>query len=432
MAMTVRFGTDGIRGRASDEITTDLAYRLGFAVASVFSSPVFVGYDTRESSPALALAVLAGLRDNGATGINLGYFTTPGVAVIARQRGGVGVVVSASHNPYFDNGLKVLGLGGGKLDHATEDAVTVALNAAPSPIDNFDEVVIDAAAEDEYVQQLRNLVPSDLSSLHIVLDCANGAASHVARELFAATGARLTVINDHPDGRNINEQCGSTHVEGLVAKVLEVRADLGLAVDGDADRLIAVDARGQVRNGDDLMILFAADFLERDTLGGGLVVTSMANLGLHHALKDTGIAIVETDVGDRNVVMALEEQSWSFGGEQSGHLIFRDLAPTGDGLLTGLMLADLVVRRGPLGEQADSSWQRVPQQLINIARESYDDEAVHLLFEELRADYAIETADVRLFIRPSGTEPIVRVMIEALNGEFVDAFSARLQSLFLA
>lgn len=432
MAMTVRFGTDGIRGRASDEITTDLAYRLGFAVASVFSSPVFVGYDTRESSPALALAVLAGLRDNGATGINLGYFTTPGVAVIARQRGGAGVVVSASHNPYFDNGLKVLGLGGGKLDHATEDAVTVALNAAPSPIDSFDEVVIDAAAEDEYVQQLRNLVPSDLSSLHIVLDCANGAASHVARELFAATGARLTVINDHPDGRNINEQCGSTHVEGLVAKVLEVRADLGLAVDGDADRLIAVDARGQVRNGDDLMILFAADFLERDTLGGGLVVTSMANLGLHHALKDTGIAIVETDVGDRNVVMALEEQSWSFGGEQSGHLIFRDLAPTGDGLLTGLMLADLVVRRGPLGEQADSSWQRVPQQLINIARESYDDEAVHLLFEELRADYAIETADVRLFIRPSGTEPIVRVMIEALNGEFVDAFSARLQSLFLA
>lgn len=432
MAMTVRFGTDGIRGRASDEITTDLAYRLGFAVASVFSSPVFVGYDTRESSPALALAVLAGLRDNGATGINLGYFTTPGVAVIARQRGGVGVVVSASHNPYFDNGLKVLGLGGGKLDHATEDAVTVALNAAPSPIDSFDEVVIDAAAEDEYVQQLRHLVPSDLSSLHIVLDCANGAASHVARELFAATGARLTVINDHPDGRNINEQCGSTHVEGLVAKVLEVRADLGLAVDGDADRLIAVDARGQVRNGDDLMILFAADFLERDTLGGGLVVTSMANLGLHHALKDTGIAIVETDVGDRNVVMALEEQSWSFGGEQSGHLIFRDLAPTGDGLLTGLMLADLVVRRGPLGEQADSSWQRVPQQLINIARESYDDEAVHLLFEELRADYAIETADVRLFIRPSGTEPIVRVMIEALNGEFVDAFSARLQSLFLA
>lgn len=432
MAMTVRFGTDGIRGRASDEITTDLAYRLGFAVASVFSSPVFVGYDTRESSPALALAVLAGLRDNGATGINLGYFTTPGVAVIARQRGGAGVVVSASHNPYFDNGLKVLGLGGGKLDHATEDAVTVALNAAPSPIDSFDEVVIDAAAEDEYVQQLRHLVPSDLSSLHIVLDCANGAASHVARELFAATGARLTVINDHPDGRNINEQCGSTHVEGLVAKVLEVRADLGLAVDGDADRLIAVDARGQVRNGDDLMILFAADFLERDTLGGGLVVTSMANLGLHHALKDTGIAIVETDVGDRNVVMALEEQSWSFGGEQSGHLIFRDLAPTGDGLLTGLMLADLVVRRGPLGEQADSSWQRVPQQLINIARESYDDEAVHLLFEELRADYAIETADVRLFIRPSGTEPIVRVMIEALNGEFVDAFSARLQSLFLA
>jgi phosphoglucosamine mutase len=214
--------------------------------------------------------------------------------------------------------------------------------------------------------------------------------------------------------------------------VVELGADLGLAFDGDADRLIAVDAGGNVRDGDDLMILFATDFFERNTLGGGLVVTSMANLGLHHALRETGIAIVETDVGDRNVLMSLEEQSWSFGGEQSGHLIFRDLAPTGDGLLTGLMLADLVVRRGPLAEQAERAWQRVPQQLINVARDDYDDEAVHQLFEELRADYGIEASDVRLLIRPSGTEPVVRVMIEALNAEFVDSFAARLQSIFLA
>jgi phosphoglucosamine mutase len=432
MTMTVRFGTDGIRGRAYDEITTDLAYRLGYAVASVFNTPVFVGYDTRESSPPLAAAVLAGLRDNGATGVNVGYFTTPGVAVIARQRSGVGVVVSASHNPYYDNGLKVLGLGGGKLDHATEQAVTEALNVAPSSNGPFEYVAIDETAEHDYASQLRHLVPSDLSSLHLVLDCANGAASHVAHELFEATGARLTTINDRPDGRNINEQCGSTHVEGLVAKVVELGADLGLAFDGDADRLIAVDAGGNVRDGDDLMILFATDFFERNTLGGGLVVTSMANLGLHHALRETGIAIVETDVGDRNVLMSLEEQSWSFGGEQSGHLIFRDLAPTGDGLLTGLMLADLVVRRGPLAEQAERAWQRVPQQLINVARDDYDDEAVHQLFEELRADYGIEASDVRLLIRPSGTEPVVRVMIEALNAEFVDSFAARLQSIFLA
>ena len=431
MVKPVRFGTDGIRGRADDEITPDLAYRLGFAVASVFAAPVFVGYDTRESSPTLARAVLAGLRDNGAVGVNLGYFTTPGVAVIASQRGGVGVVVSASHNPYYDNGLKVLGLGGGKLDHATEEAVTTALNAAPSSTSTFDDVAIDESAQHDYAQHLRSLVPRDLSSLHIVLDCANGAASHVAHELFESTGARLTTINDQPDGRNINKECGSTHVQGLVAKVSELGADLGLAFDGDADRLIAVDAEGSVRDGDDLMVLFATDFFERNALGGGLVVTSMANLGLHRALAQTGIAIVETDVGDRNVLMSLEEQSWMFGGEQSGHLIFRGLAPTGDGLLTGLLLADLVVRRGPLAQQARSAWERVPQQLVNVARDDYDDDAVHALFDELRLDYGIEPADVRLLIRPSGTEPVVRVMIEALNAEFVDAFSARLQSIFL-
>jgi phosphoglucosamine mutase len=180
------------------------------------------------------------------------------------------------------------------------------------------------------------------------------------------------------------------------------------------------------------MILFASDLLERNLLGGGLVVTSMANLGLHHAFKDAEFSIIEVDVGDRNVLLALEEQSWNFGGEQSGHLIFRDLAPTGDGMLTGLLLADLVVRHGPLAELAEAAWHRVPQQLISVARESYDDDAVHELFEELRADYNIDTADVRLLIRPSGTEPVVRVMIEGLNAEFVDAFAARLQSIFLS
>ena len=432
MTMTVQFGTDGIRGRALEEITTDLAYQLGYAVASVFTVPVFVGYDTRESSPILARAVLAGLRDNGATGVNLGTFTTPGVAVIARDRGGVGVVVSASHNPYYDNGLKVLGLGGGKLDHATEEAVTIALNVAPAPTEPFAEVPVDASAEHDYALHLRSLMPRDLGSLHIVLDCANGAAAHVAHELFESTGARLTTINDQPDGHNINEQCGSTHIEGLVAEVLAQGADLGLAFDGDADRLIAVDAMGNVRNGDDLMILFTNDFLERDALGGGLVVTSMANLGLHHAFRDADFPIVEVDVGDRNVLRALEEQSWNFGGEQSGHLIFRDLAPTGDGMLTGLLVADLIVRRGPLAELADAAWHRVPQQLISVARDSYDDAAVHQLFEELRTDYNIDTAEVRLLIRPSGTEPVVRVMIEGLNAEFVDAFAARLQSIFIS
>lgn len=433
MAMPVRFGTDGIRGRVGDEITIDLAYRLGRAVAEVFSTPVFVGYDTRESSPPLAAAVLAGLRDGGARGINLGYFTTPGVAVIAQQRGGVGVVVSASHNPYYDNGLKVLGLGGGKLDHATEEAVTRALNCAgPAPCDSFEATAVDESAEHEYVQHLRSLVPSDLSSLHLVLDCANGAASHVAEELFGSTGARLTMLHNKPNGRNINEQCGSTHVQDLVASTIALGADIGLAFDGDADRLIAVDATGTVRDGDDLMMLFALDFVARDMLGGGLVVTLMSNLGLHRALSSKGVDVIETDVGDRNVLMAMEERSWPFGGEQSGHLIFRQLSPTGDGLLTGLLLADLVVRGGPLAAQATAAWSRVPQELINVARDSYDDAVVHQIFDELRERFGVPSDDVRLLIRPSGTEPVVRVMVEALNGDFVDEFTQRVRSFFNA
>jgi phosphoglucosamine mutase len=431
MGETVRFGTDGIRGRAYDEITVDLAYRLGRAVASVFTATVFVGYDTRESSPRLAAAVLTGLRDGGAVCTNLGRFTTPGVAFIAQRRGGVGVVVSASHNPYYDNGLKVIGLGGTKLDHATEEAVTRALNcAASTPVDSFEEPPVDDTAEADYVAHLRSLVPTDLSSLHLVIDCANGAASHVAHELFAATGAKLTMLHDQPDGHNINEGCGSTHPADLVEHVLALGADLGLAFDGDADRLISVDATGTVRDGDDLMTLFALDLASRDQLGGGLVVTSMSNLGLHRAISKLDIVIVETDVGDRNVLIAMEENSWSFGGEQSGHLIFRDLAPTGDGLLTGLLLGDLVVRRGPLAAQAEEAWQRVPQALVSVPRDVFDEIVVHQIFEELRARYGVLDEDVRLLIRPSGTEPVVRVMIEALDASFVEEFRTRLRTHF--
>ncbi len=431
--MPVQFGTDGIRGRASVEITNDLAYRLGSAVASVFTGYVFVGYDTRESSPQLAAAVLAGLRQGGAIGVNLGYFTTPGVAVIAQQRGGVGIVGAAAHNPYYDNGLKVLGFGGGKLDYATEHAVSLALNAAAgAPSDVFEEVRVDEQAEHDYARHLRSLVPTDLSSLHIVLDCANGAASRVAHDLYASTGARIPTIHDEPNGRNINEHCGSTHVDGLIDFVKKLGADVGLAFDGDADRLIAVDAKGNIRDGDDMMILFALDFLERGLLGGGLVTTSMSNLGLHRTIADAGIDVIETDVGDRNVLIALEEKGWSFGGEQSGHLIFRNLAPTGDGQLTGLLLADLIVRRGPLDEQADAQWQRVPPRLINVAVDQYDEGAVQELFEEMRTKYGVDHDDVRLLIRPSGTEPVMRVMIEALSADFVHEFSTRVADLFVA
>ncbi|MHB2027417.1 MAG: phosphohexomutase domain-containing protein [Acidimicrobiales bacterium] len=429
----MQFGTDGVRGRANEEITVDLAYRLGRAVASVFTVPVFVGYDTRESSPELAAAVLAGLRDGGATGVHLGYFTTPGVAVIAQQRHGVGVVVSASHNPFFDNGLKVLGVGGVKLDHATEAAVESALNVAKgTTAESFSLGGIDATAEHEYVTRLRELAPGDLSSLSLVVDCANGAASYVARELFASTGAKVRMLHDQPDGRNINVNAGSTDVTTLVATLREEGADLGLAFDGDADRLIAVDAEGTVRDGDDLLVLFALDRAQRSQLGGGVVVTSMSNLGLFRAFERAGVAVEETDVGDRNVLLALEEKSWLLGGEQSGHIIFRDLAPTGDGMLTGLLLGELIVRRGPLAELAGSAWRRVPQALFSVSREHFRDDAVQAILSELLNVYSVQRSDVRLLIRPSGTEPVVRVMIEALNAEFVDVFSDRLRSLYVS
>ena len=428
--MAVRFGTDGIRGRAYEEITLDLAYRLGRAVGSVFSVPVFVGFDTRESSPVLSRAVLAGLADAGASAHNLGVFTTPGVAVIAQRRGGAGVVVSASHNPYHDNGLKVLGVGGTKLDYATEAAVEEALNAAPSPATlEFADVAVDETAEHEYAEHLRSLVPGDLTGLHLVLDCANGAASHVAHELFEGTGARVTTLFDAPNGTNINLVCGSTHPETLRERVLDLGADLGLAFDGDADRLIAVDARGGLRNGDDLAVLFSLERLAGGH-GGGVVVTVMSNLGLHRALGAQGVEIVETDVGDRNILVALEERDWDFGAEQSGHLIFRHLAPTGDGLLTGLLLADLVSRRGDLASLCDDAWQRVPQDLINVAASDYDDFAVREMFEEECEVQRVGRDEVRLLIRPSGTEPLVRIMVEALDEGFVTSFARRVRSHF--
>jgi phosphoglucosamine mutase len=428
--MAVHFGTDGIRGRAYEDISLDLAYRLGRAVGTVFSVPIFVGYDTRESSPVLSLAVLAGLADVGAKGHNLGVFTTPGVAVIAQRRGGAGIVVSASHNPFHDNGLKVLGVGGGKLDIATESAVEDALNAAPAPDRaTFDDVAIDQDAEHEYAEHLRSLVPGDLSGLHLVLDCANGAASHVAHELFEGTGARVTTLHDTPNGTNINLNCGSTHPDDLCTAVVEHGADLGLAFDGDADRLIAVDAKGNLRNGDDLAVLFSLEGHSRGELDG-VVVTVMSNLGLRRALSGRGVEIVETDVGDRHILAALEERSWNFGAEQSGHLIFRHLSPTGDGLLTGLLVADMVARFGPLGEQCDAAWERVPQDLINIASSEYDDFAVREMFDDECRQRNVASSDVRLLIRASGTEPLVRVMVEALDGSFVTNFTARVRRHF--
>ena len=424
------FGTDGFRGRAGSDITPQLAYRLGFAVAQVLSAVAFVGYDTRESSLELSRAVMAGLRDGGAAAINLGVIATPAVAVIAEERGGVGVIVSASHNPWEDNGLKVLGCGGGKLDQATETAVSNALEVAPSHDGPFADVPVDESGAEDYATRLISLFsPDALSSLHIVVDCANGAGGRSAPSVLDALGARVTVLHNEPTGRNINYQCGSTHPQSLVAAVTELGADLGIALDGDADRLIAVDADGIVRDGDDLLAIFATDFAQRGVALPGVVLTTMSNWGVRRALEAQGLDVVETDVGDRHVLFAMEERGWPLGGEQSGHLIFADYSPTGDGLLTGLLLADLVARRGPLHLLADGSWHRVPQRLVNLPKDLYDDDATRILLDDELDRFSLGVDDVRIIIRPSGTEPVVRVMIEADNAELVESFCEKLLRL---
>jgi phosphoglucosamine mutase len=245
-------------------------------------------------------------------------------------------------------------------------------------------------------------------------------------------GAHVTVLANEPTGRNINDQCGSTHPERLQAAVIELGADLGLAFDGDADRLIAVDHDGALRDGDDMMVLFALDFSKRGAHDGGVVVTSMSNLGLRRAVEDAGVRLVETSVGDRHVLLALEARNWAFGGEQSGHLIFRDLSPTGDGMLTGLLLCDLVVREGALSTQASAAWTRVPQRLVNIAVDAFIDTTARELFDEHAARYGVDLDDVRLVIRPSGTEPLVRVMVESLDANFVESYCDALVARFSA
>ena len=429
--MSVQFGTDGIRGVAGTEITTDLAYRLGWAVAKVFSATTFVGYDTRESSPSLAHAALHGLRDGGVDAVNLGVFTTPGVACIAEERSGVGVVISASHNPYTDNGLKVFGLGGTKLDSTTEQLVAAALAEAPTPTESSSDVPVDHSALDQYLARLTGRhAENAFAGLHIVVDCANGAASQIAPQFFRSLGARVDVLHAQPDGRNINDHCGSTHPDDLQRAVVASGADVGLAFDGDADRLVAVDELGTRRDGDDLMVLVALDMHQQGLLGGSLVVTSMSNLGLRRAMSEAGIAIIETDVGDRNVLMALEDHDLPFGGEQSGHLIFRRELSTGDGIVSGRHVCELILRHGPLSTQAHAAWSRAPQTLVNIPRDRYDGEATYADIDATLQSHGLTHDDIRLVIRPSGTEPLVRVMVESTNADFVSSLDAALRQRY--
>ncbi len=440
--MSLRFGTDGVRGVANTELTPEAVLALGRAAARVFnvhghSNVWLIGRDTRRSGTLLQAALSIGLASEGAEVIDLGVIPTPGVAYHSRINAAPAAMISASHNPFADNGIKLFSPGGLKLDDALEQEITTEFDrllhtdpdhamAEPRPSGKDIGVLRRAArAQDDYADYLVGLFGAELpfAGLRVVVDCANGAVSSIAPQVLSSLGADVRVLAADPDGFNINEACGSTHPESLSRAVVETKADLGLAFDGDADRLIAIDHTGSVVDGDRVVALCALDLLERGLLANAtVVVTVMSNLGFVRAMHAKGVSVVQTNVGDRYVLEELEANGYVLGGEQSGHVIFRNVATTGDGLLTGLMLIDLFVRAQRVNPTmtfhalATEVMTTVPQLLRNVRVDRRDDlddaQEIWSLVKEIQDEMG---QSGRVLLRPSGTEPLIRVMVEATD-----------------
>ncbi len=435
--MQLRFGTDGVRGRAFDQLTEHGVEALGAAAVAVFGpSRFYVGRDTRESGPRLAGALAAGLTRGGAEVVDLGVAPTPAVAWLAAADGVPGAVISASHNPFQDNGVKFFAPGGRKLTDAQQDDVQSRLGAllagSTSGLAAADALGA-ARGGAAHVQRYADAVVASiggrsLAGLHVVIDCAHGAASAVAPGVLRALGAEVEVRFAAPDGRNINDACGSTHPEALQAAVRSLGADVGLAFDGDADRVLAVDADGALVDGDQILAVCALDLAGRGRLHHDtVVVTVMTNLGFRLAMAARGINVVDTAVGDRYVLEALEAGGYSLGGEQSGHVIFRDLATTGDGLLTGVQLLDVIARSGrPLAALATEAMRRLPQVLRNVRVDQVDRTLVERLGPDIARVEGRLGATGRVLVRASGTEPLIRVMVEAESEEVAASAAAEL------
>jgi len=438
------FGTDGVRGLANQDVTAELALDLAVAAARVLATSgafeghrprAVVGRDSRVSGEFLSAAVAAGLASAGVDVNNVGVLPTPAVAYLTGAMDvDLGVVLSASHNPMPDNGIKFLARGGHKLDDELEDAIEQLLGGAwDRPLGGaVGHIRLDTGrAGDAYVEHLIGTIGTSLDGLRIAVDCANGAASEVGPAALREAGADVVVINASPDGRNINEKCGSTHPEQLQAAVVASGADLGVAFDGDADRCLAVDAGGVLVDGDQIMGVLAiaqrdAGLLAHDTL----VTTVMSNLGLRLAMRDAGIATVDTAVGDRYVLEAMRAGGYSLGGEQSGHIILAAHATTGDGILTALQLASRVAETGTSLRELAGVVHRLPQTLVNVkgvdkARADTDEA---LLAAVLAAETALGDTG-RVLLRPSGTEPLVRVMVEAATQEDADRVAHELAAV---
>ena len=428
--MPLNFGTDGVRGPVGSELDGPALRALGLAVARRLDAErVVVGRDTRHSGPELARALAEGLQSGGLDVVSLGVATTPAVAYVARLEMAAGAVVSASHNPWTDNGVKLFGSGGRKLTDDIQAAVQNEWEALSRVDEPTEGLILDDAVDDRWADALvASVAPGALSGMRLVVDCANGATSGVAAAILTRLGAEVLEIHSDPDGRNINEGCGSTYPGDLQQEVVERAADAGLAFDGDGDRVIAVASDGSLLDGDHLLAICAVDRLERGVLHGStVVVTPMANLGLRRGLAARGIAVHEVPVGDRYILEAMESGSWVLGGEQSGHLVFGDLATTGDGILTGIQTLDAARRAGQsLGDLAAQLVDHVPQVLVSVPVGRPGVEVTGEVADDVVVA-AMELGDGgRVLVRPSGTEPVVRVMVEAVDAAVAAAVADRL------
>ena len=431
------FGTDGVRGEANVELTPELAFKLGRFGGYMLSQHeeqtplVFVGRDTRISGEMLEHALIAGLLSVGIRVYKLGVIATPGVAYLVRtEKASAGVMISASHNPALDNGIKFFGGDGFKLDDDRELEIEALLDAAEDTLPRPSAQGLGTVME--YPEGLRKyqefLVSTgvQLEGMHVVLDTANGAASTSARQIFADLGAQLTVIGENPDGLNINDGVGSTHPEHLQEKVKEVGAAIGLAFDGDSDRLIAVDENGEIVDGDKIMYIIGSYLSSKGLLEKNTIVTTvMSNLGFHKALDAKGIQKEITAVGDRYVVEEMRKSGYNLGGEQSGHVVIMDYNTTGDGQLTGVQLTKIMQETGKKLSELAAEVTIYPQKLVNIRVEnSMKDKAMEVpaireIIEKMEAEMA---GNGRILVRPSGTEPLLRVMAEAPTHEEVDYY----------
>jgi len=429
------FGTDGVRGVANSELTADLAYKLGQAGAYVLTAEtkhtpkILVGMDTRISGDMLEAALVAGLCSVGAEVICLGVVPTPAVAYLTRHyNADAGVVISASHNPFEFNGIKFFNGKGYKLSDALEEKIEAII------LDNSEKLELPtgekigrkgyiSTALDDYINFIKSTIPGNLEGLKIAIDCANGASYRVAPEALRQLGAEVYVINNEPDGININRNCGSTHIEALQKYVVEIGANAGLAFDGDADRVLAVDEQGKMVDGDQIMSIIGLELKRNGKLAKNTIVaTVMSNLGFDIMAKREDINIVKTKVGDRYVLENMLENGYILGGEQSGHIIFLEHNTTGDGLLTGVQLLNVLKSSGEKLSKLASVMQVLPQVLKNAKvknenKNKYlEDEVICKMCKELEEEFKGEG---RVLIRPSGTEPLVRVMIEGKDQEYI-------------